>query len=305
VDFRHPAVRSVVRLYLPVAAGLTVALGAHVVDINFKSHLPEKGGLASMQFAIQVVQFPVGLVAAALAFAILPVLSRQAELQNPDAFAGTLSRGMRVSIVLLVPAMVGLLVLATPITALLYQRGQFTPLDTTYTARAVLGYAPQVPFLTLLQLLVYAFYARHNTLVPMLAGVAGVAVYVVMAVTLFRFSIVGLALADTIAVVVQAFLLGILALRAIGMSVARRLPETIFKAGLAGAAMAAAGALATHLLEPAETGLGARLADVAVPGVLGLAAYGLVVAVLRVDEVWELGSMLRRRVVGSKLTKEQ
>jgi putative peptidoglycan lipid II flippase len=300
IDFRHPAVRRIIRLYLPVAAGLAVALSGHVADINFKSHLPENGGLASMQFATQVVQFPVGFVSAALAFAVLPAISREAGLGRPPAsFGDTLSLGMRMSLVVMVPAMVGLLVLATPIAALLYQRGEFTPLDTTYTARAVIGYAPQLPLLAMLQLLVYTFYARHNTLTPTLAGVAGVGIYVALALVLFRFTIVGLALADTIAVAAQMLVLLVLVRRAIGFSGGRRLTETVVKVTIAGVAMAAAAGLATRVLGPAGTGIGARLADVAIPGLLALAAYGAVIVVLRVEEARMVAGMLRRRMRGS------
>jgi putative peptidoglycan lipid II flippase len=298
VDFHHPAVRRIVRLYVPVAAGLAVAFGAHVADINFKSHLPENGGLASMQFATQVVQFPVGLVSAALAFAILPVISRQAEQQKMDAFAGTLSRGVRMSLVLLVPAMVGILVLATPITVLLYQRGQFTPLGTAYTARAMIGYASQLPFLAVLQLFVYSFYARHNTATPVLAGVAGVGIYVVLALALFRFTIVGLAVADTLAVIAQTLFLLIVVLRTVGLSDGRNLLTTILKVGLAGAAMAAAAGAATHVLASSGTGIASQLEDVAIPGVIGLVAYGVVLAALRVEEVSIITeALLRRRAV--------
>jgi putative peptidoglycan lipid II flippase len=294
VDFGHPAVRRILRLYLPVAAGLTVALGAHVADINFKSHLPMNGGLASMQFATQILQFPAGLVSVALAFAVLPVMSREAGLASLDRFADTLTLGVRVSLVLLVPAMVGLLGLATPISALLYQRGQFTPLDTIYTARALLGYAPQLPFLAILQLLVYAFYARHNTLTPVLAGAVGVAVYVILALALFRFTIVGLAVADTIAVIVQTLVLLVLLARAVGFSAGRRLGVTILKVGVAGAAMAAAVGLATHLLAPTGTGITDRLEAVAIPAVMGLAAYCVVVAVLHVEEARSVARIVHR-----------
>jgi putative peptidoglycan lipid II flippase len=212
------------------------------------------------------------------------------------SFGDTLSLAMRMSLIVMVPAMVGLLVLATPIAALLYQRGQFTPLDTTYTARAVIGYAPQLPLLAMLQLLVYAFYARHNTLTPTLAGVAGVGIYVALALVLFRFTIVGLAFADTIAVAAQMLVMLVVVRRAIGFSDGKRLTETVVKVTIAGVAMAAAAGLATRVLGPMGTGIGARLADVAIPGIIGLVVYGGVIVALRVDEARLVMDMLRRRI---------
>jgi putative peptidoglycan lipid II flippase len=238
-----------------------------------------------MLYATQVFQFPVGLVATALAFAVLPSMSREAGRERRDGFRDTLSFGMRMSLILMAPAMVGLLVLATPVTALIFQRGQFTPLDTTYTSHALLGYAPQVLFLGVNQLLIYAFYARHNTLVPMLAGATGVAVYVVLAFALFRFSIVGLAVAETIAVVIHTLVLFVLVMRDIGTLRGYWLPETVVKVGLAALAMAGAIALSSHLLNQAWTGFGMRLLDVVIPGGIGVVIYGTLLALLGVEDL--------------------
>ena len=301
VDFRHPAIRRIVRLYLPIAAGMVVTIAGQIADINFKSKLPLAGELSSMQNATQLVQFPVGIVAAALAFAVLPTISVEAAQESLEGFKDTLALGMRMSLVLLVPAMVGFLVLATPIVALIFQRGHFTHLDTVHTATALIGYAPQLPFVGIDQLLIYAFYARHNTVTPAMAGVVGVLSYVLFAAAfLGPLTIVGLALANTISIVIHVLVLFILVYRAVGPLSGRQLPLTVLKLAVAGGAMAAAAAVGEFWLSPGGSGLAVRLADVVIPGAAAVLVYVACMVILRVDEARMVAGTLTRRFAGSR-----
>jgi putative peptidoglycan lipid II flippase len=301
VDFRHPAIKRIVRLYLPIAAGMVVSIAGQIADINFKSKLPLAGELSGMQNATQLVQFPVGIVAAALAFAVLPTISVEAAHESLEGFKDTLALGMRMSLVLMVPAMVGFLVLATPVVALIFQRGHFTHLDTVHTATALIGYAPQLPFVGIDQLLIYAFYARHNTITPAMAGVVGVSSYVLFAAAfLGPLSIIGLALANTISIVIHVLVLFILVYRAVGPLSGRQLPLTVLKLAVAGGAMAAAAAVSELWLSPGGSGLAIRLADVVIPGAAAVMAYVACLVILRVDEARMVAGTLSRRFVANR-----
>lgn len=88
---------------------------------------------------------------------------------------------MRLVVLLMLPATVGLVLLREPVVAWLFQRGEFTALATAQTAQAFLFYAPQLPFAALDQLFIVAFYARKNTRTPVLVGVGTVLLYLVTA----------------------------------------------------------------------------------------------------------------------------
>jgi putative peptidoglycan lipid II flippase len=95
--------------------------------------------------------------------------------------------------------MVVLLVLREPVIALLFQRGAFGPRDVTITGRALLYYAPQLPFVAVDQLLIAAFYALQNTRLPVVVGVVCAGIYTAVALlTLERMGMAGLVLANTI-----------------------------------------------------------------------------------------------------------
>lgn len=208
IDLRHPLVRHMLRLYLPVVGGAALALLGQVANLNLQSHLPANGELSGMQYAMQLIQFPAGIVIAALGFAVLPVMARHAGTGRDAGYSAALSLGLRASLIVSVPASLLLFAFAPPIVALLLQHGRFSPLDTTYTSAALIGYAPQLPLLAINQLLVFALYARQNTRVPAITAAAGLAVFVASALFLSRYAITGLAIADTVSVASQTVILG-------------------------------------------------------------------------------------------------
>jgi putative peptidoglycan lipid II flippase len=137
-----------------------------------------------MQFATTLIQFPLGLVAAAVSLAVLPTLSRQSADADEEAFRRTLGMGMKVVLLLVLPATAGLAALSGPITAVLFEYGAFDEQDTAATARAMLLYLPSLPAAAIDQLLIFAFYARKNTLTPNLVQGAAILVYLGTALSL-------------------------------------------------------------------------------------------------------------------------
>ena len=208
IDLRHPDLRHMLRLYLPVVGGAVLALLGQVANLNFQSHLPANGELSGMQYAGQLIQFPAGIVIAALGFAVLPVMARHAGTGQEAGYPAALRFGLRASLIVSVPASLVLFPFATPIVAILFQHGRFSPLDTSYTSAALIGYAPQLPLLPINQLLVFAHYARQNTRIPAAAAAVGLGTFVTSALILFRFTVTGLAVADTLSVAAQTVILG-------------------------------------------------------------------------------------------------
>ncbi len=207
IDFSHPALGRILKLYAPVVAGLSISVVSVVMDRNLASHTGAQS-LAWMQNATVLVQLPLGLVATAISFAILPELSSQYSVSsiqttehgtlNTEHFQSTLAFGIKLVLLLILPATIGLFVLAHPIVALVFERGAFTPNDTSATARALQFYLLGLPFAAMDQPLVFAFYARKNTLLPNLVQFVAVAIYLVVALALMRpLGFIGLVIANS------------------------------------------------------------------------------------------------------------
>jgi len=183
LDFSHPGLRRMVGLYLPVALGLIISNVGIAIDRNLASRTGEQS-IAWMQNATTLIQFPLGIVAVAVSTAVLPSLSRFATAADMTRFRHTLGMGLRIVILLIVPAAIGLLVLAQPAIALLFEHGAFQPYDTAHTARALRAYLIGLPFAAIDQVLIFAFYARKDTRTPVVVGVLGVFIYLGVALTL-------------------------------------------------------------------------------------------------------------------------
>ena len=297
VDLRHPGVRRIAHLYLPVMAGLVVSQVGVLIDRNLASQTGE-GSMAAMRFATTLVQFPLGLVGSAVAFAVLPTLSRHAvagpATTGGDAYKATLARGISMVLMLIVPASVGLAVLREPLVRLIFQHGAFNAEATARTALAFLCYSPSIPFAAVDQLLIFAFYARQNTLTPVLVGVVGVAVYLAVALTLLpTLGMAGLVLANSAQWIVHALILLVLLWRVIGGLRGYGLWWSTLKVLVAGltmglAVLAAQPAVGAFTASGGLAGLALELA--ALVG-LGLVVFGGVALALRLDEagrLWEL-----------------
>jgi putative peptidoglycan lipid II flippase len=222
---------------------------------------------------------------------------------------------VRLVLLLILPATVGLVLLAEPAVAWLFQRGAFDAVATAQTAQAFLFYAPQLPFAALDQLFIVAFYARKDTRTPVLVGVGTVLLYLVIAPGLcgcvdvpllgtavpaigFGHGRDGLALANTFQNGTHAVVLYLLLRRAFpGLGrggPGGGLGSYTLRVVLAALAM---GATLRWLLPWLATTLGPGPGPLVVAaGVIGLVVYGVLLALLRVHEVGLLWVQVRARL---------
>jgi putative peptidoglycan lipid II flippase len=303
-DWRHPAVRRVAALYAPVMFSLIIdALVIRTFSYNLASRTGE-GSIGYMNWATTLIQFPQGLVATAISIAILPTLARQSALivsESAQPFKDTLGLGLRLAITLILPAAVGLYVMATPIVALLFQHGAFNANDTAITAHALRLYLIGLPFAAVDLLLIYAFYARQDTLTPALVGVFSLMIYMATAVLLFpRYGLFSLMIADSVKHIVHALTTFVLLMRRLDGMGGQHLTATVIKTGLAAGVMGAA----TWLLIPQVVRLiGNRtlMQEALLVGVVGgisLLIYVALALALRVNELRWMGGLLWRRIRG-------
>jgi len=296
-DLRHPALRRIGKLYLPVAVGLVVGQLQVVIDGNLATRTGEQS-VAWMQNATTLREFPLGLVSMAISLAALPTLSRFAADGDWEGYKRTLARGLRMVLVLTLPAAFGLFALAKPVVQLIFEHGEFTPFDTLWTSRALWGYIPGLIFAAVDWPLNYAYYARQDTRTPTLVGIAAVGVYLVVALALLRpLGMIGLVLADSSKHVFHALTMLALLRRDVGDLGGQRVVSTTLKALAASAVM---GGVTWLALAPLSGLLGmstfwSELLQVAVAGGLGIIIYGGLLLLLRVEELGMVREVVARR----------
>ncbi|MDE3076101.1 MAG: hypothetical protein KGJ86_11795, partial [Chloroflexota bacterium] len=287
VNLRHPEVRRIGRLYLPVAAGMVVTIIGVIVDRNLASRTG-LGNISAMQYATKIIQLPLGLISTALGIAILPTLSRHALDKTLEQYKAVLSRGLKLALALIVPMLVAVLTLNNQILALVYQHGQYTAADRQLTALALYIYAPQLPFAAIDYLLIAAFYALKNTLIPAAIGVVGVCIYLAIALSLVgRLGMPALVLGNTVQNSLHGLILLFLLWRYVGGLRGYALGVSVMKMLLAAAGMAAVSLASSHLLGAAFSlaTIKGQLVQLVLSGGLGLAAYVGLATALRLDEL--------------------
>jgi len=301
LNFHHPALRRIGRLYLPLLVGLVVDKLAELLSYNLASRTSDSA-ISWMEYAAQVIQLPLGLVVGAVSIATLPTLSRQAGSDDLDSFRATLARGLRLVLALVIPATMGLYVLANPIVALIFEHGNFAAADTVSTAQALRAALLGLLFAAVDQPLIFAFYARKDTLTPALVGVGTTILYVLMAITPWWLGVLTLPLLVLInSLKLAAHALAMLALTRYGLGGLRGhgLGPLTLKAALASLVMAGATWGVMRVLAViAPAGFVGELLVVGGAGGVGAAVYGFLALALRIEEI-----RLLRAAVGDGLKR--
>ncbi len=298
----HPGLRRIGILYLPVLLSLVVdVLINRPFSYNFASQSGD-GKVAYMNWATSLREFPMGLVGTAISLAILPTLARQALRLDGQAvrqFMDTLGQGVRLVLTLIIPATVGMFVLAGPLIGLVFEHGAFTAADTRALSIVLRLYLLGIPFAAVDLLLIFAFYARKDSLTPALVGIFSLACYIGITLLLAPyFGFASLMIADSAKHLIHMGVSLVLLRRRTGGMGDQRLPFTLFKVILATSVMALvtyAVALSTADLWPVQ-GLRERVLLVLIPSVLGGATYFLLASLLRLNEFNLFLKALTRRI---------
>jgi putative peptidoglycan lipid II flippase len=134
-----------------------------------------------LYFANRLLELPLGIVGVAMGTVLIPEMTRAVRSGEHTAIAHAESRGLELAVGLAVPATLGLMVLSAPIARVLFERGAFTAEDTTATAQALVWLTLALPAHVLVKALSPAFFAREDTLTPLLATLKAIVVAIVTA----------------------------------------------------------------------------------------------------------------------------
>ncbi|MEA5666378.1 murein biosynthesis integral membrane protein MurJ [Stenotrophomonas sp. MH1] len=167
--WNHPDVRRVLTLMVPTLFGSSVAQINLMLDTVIAAKLSD-GSQSWLSLADRFLELPLGVFGVALGTVILPALARHHVKTDGEGFSNALDWGLRMTLLIAVPAMLGLLLLAEPLIATLFQYRQFTPFDTRMTALSVYGLSFGLPAFALLKVVLPAFYSRQDTKTPVRAG---------------------------------------------------------------------------------------------------------------------------------------
>lgn len=272
-------VRRVVRLMGPGILGLAILQVNILISTLLASFLPD-GAVSYLYYANRVMEFPLGLFGIAIATAVLPDLADHAARNDTAGLIQALRRALQLCLLVMIPAGVGMAVLARPIITLLFASGAFSPADVAGTRTALIAFAAGVWAYATVKVAIQAMFAQQDTTTPVKSGAVTVAVDIVLSLLLMGpLAHAGLALATSLAAAFQFALLMVLLRRRLGPLGGRALLATTARALAASVVMAAVCTVADGRW-PAHGGRLGALAEIAAIIPAAVIVYGLVLLLL-------------------------
>lgn len=209
VNWKDKGVRRILFLMVPALLGVSVNQLNLMLSSVFASFLPV-GSVSWLYYAERLMEFPLGGFGVALATVVLPRLARQHADAKQEDFSITLDWGLRWVMLVGLPAALGLYLLAGPLLVTLFQSGKFTERDVMMSQPCLMAYAVGVMGFMCVKIFASAFYAKQNIKTPVRYAVITVITNAVLSVVFLQFfAQMGLALATSLAALLNATLLGI------------------------------------------------------------------------------------------------
>jgi putative peptidoglycan lipid II flippase len=296
LDWRHPGVRRVLLLMLPVTISLGLINFNALINSFFGALLSEQAP-AAIDKAFRLYQLPQGIFSVAVATVLFPALARFANAGEFDNLRATLANGMRQILFVLVPAAAAILALSEPMIRLVYQRGEFGAAETTLVATALFWFAFSLPTNGLYLLQTRTFFSLQKPWQASALAAIDLIVSTLAALALYKpFGVGGIVagtgIGTTATVIAQAVVLR----RRFGGLELRRLCSTTARITVAAAALAGVSWMVWDVLDEAlGRGLGGQVVSLGAGLAAGLAIYLSVAKLLRVAELEQMSRLLLRR----------
>lgn len=298
ISLQHPGVQKIGELVLPVMIGTGVNQVYVTIDRILASTLSE-GSLAALNFANKLMFLPFNLFVVAINTAVFPSFSALAAKGDHKELGHTMVFGLNLVGLFTIPAAVGLFVLSSPIVQVLFERGAFDAHSTQMTAFAlqffVIGLFAQGAY----NVINRTYYALQDTKTPVKISITVVIINLILSLILIRYlQHGGLALANSLAAIVNMILAYWLLRQRLPELPEKKLFLNLGKILVASLAMGFAVYLLDGLLaaQLPMAYLKGQFIHLGLCMIFGVAVYGVLVILLRVDEAWDFVNRLISRL---------
>jgi putative peptidoglycan lipid II flippase len=298
IDWHDPRVKQVFVLMLPVTIGLGIVNLDQLLNSVFGA-LVSTAAPRAIDQAFRIYMLPQGVFSVAVATVLFPTLSRQASRRSPKEMRSTIGNGMRQINLLLIPAAAIMIVLATPITRLVYQRGTFTSASTHLVSIALFWFAFSLPFGGINLLLTRTYFALQRPWIPTKFAATNMVVDIIVSVALYKpLGIAGLVIGTAVAnVVMTGLLYNRLRVGFNGRLEGAHTLQITARITVAAAAMAVVAKIIWSLLDSLlGRSLIAEIIAVGIAITVGSVLYARIVLAMRIPEARQIESLIRERL---------
>lgn len=305
LQVRDPRVRRVFHLMGPASLGMALTQINALLDRLMAFVWIGPWAPAALFFSERLIYFPQGIFATALSTVLLPVFSGHAARANHDRIKDTIQYALRNLLYVMIPASIGLWVLARPIIQLIFEVREFGATSSSQTAIALMFYAPGLLVFSLGKVFIPAFYALQDTRTPVKVAACAVVLKLVLSVTFIltwplEWKHGGLALATVIGEAFNGLALAVLLHRRLGSPGWTRIAASALR-HLTGAALMAIAArtawygLSAYLVSQDWPDKATQLVSVIAAITVGIVVYLVATWSLRSPEIHHVVRALKRR----------
>lgn len=294
--FRHPALKSVFTLMVPVMVSTWIQPVNQLISTRFASFLFEGAGASAMEYANTLYTMIAGILVLSITNVMFPEMSRLSSSGQEDQLGELVGGTLRGMLFLLLPMMAGLMLLSRPIVRLLYEYKSWDTFSTEITARALCFMSLGMVGYGIQNVLSRAFYAQQNGKAPMISGAISIVVNLALCLLLSgSMDVAGLSIATAASSTVSAVLLLIPMLRRYPGVLGKRFWIGILKMlcctlGMGVVVWLTGRGVALWLRD----GMLRRVLQVGIPTAAGIAAYFILALALGLEELQALRSRLKR-----------
>ncbi|MBU0683394.1 MAG: murein biosynthesis integral membrane protein MurJ, partial [Candidatus Omnitrophica bacterium] len=237
----HPVAKRIGVLLLPRMVGTAVYQLSVLIDTVLASlaWIVGSGGVAALYYSNRLVQLPLAVFGISLATAALPKMSKEVAVKDMEKLKKTVSFALKTVFTVMVPAAIGLVILARPIIRILFQRGEFTEYSTMITSDALFFYSFGLFAYAGIKILVNTYYSMGDTRTPVKTAAVSLLINLGLNLALmYPLKIGGLALATSIAATANFVILYVILTKRIGSINGAGILKTFIKICVAGLIMA-------------------------------------------------------------------
>lgn len=298
LDVKDEYVKKMIWLVAPVFIGVAVNQVNAMVDRTLASTLVE-GSISALNYANRLNGFVMGLFITSISAVIYPMLSKISNETNNEDFISIITKSINSVILLVIPISIGAIVLSIPIIRVLFERGAFDLRATNMTSSALIFYSIGMVGFGLRDILGKVFYSLQDTKTPMINGAIAVCMNIILNIILVKFmGHSGLAFATSISAIICIFILFNSLNKKIGYFGQDKILKTTLKSLVSAVIMG----IVTYIIYNLFTnilGIGFIQEVAALFGsiVIGVIVYGILIILLKVDEVNMITDMVKKRLV--------
>ena len=297
LDFKDKYLKKMLWLVVPVFIGVAVNQVNTMVDRSLASGLGD-GVITALNSANKLNGFILGLFITTIGAVIYPTLSKLSTENNKEKFAESVANSVNCVNLVVLPATVGAIVLATPVVRILFQRGAFDERSTALTATALVFYSVGTIGFGLRDILGKVFYSLKDTKTPMINGIIAVVLNIVLNIALVKvMGHGGLALATSLSAIICILLLFGSLRKKIGYYGQDKIRSTFIKSLIASLIM---GVVTYFVYKFCSSILGLgfinEVISLGVSVAIGAIVYAILVMVFKVDEIYVFIDMIKKKI---------